>query len=390
MAYSNTYSFDSCVATDLLLCNEETKGLCFDDDDFVDQNFQSNGDKGMSFGIGSDSEPLISLPCLSEECIGWMVEREKEHLPRHDYLNRLRSGELDINFRTKALDWMFKACTYYSFGELCLYSAMSYFDRFLSVYELPVCSLLKGNKTWAVQLLAVACLSLAAKIEEVNVPSTVDLQAGEPKFLFEGKTIQRMEILVLSQLNWKIKAYTPCNYIDFYLGKMNDGEFPSGPLIFRSLQIILSTIQGIDFLEFRPSEIAAAVAIYVSGEIEVAIHIDKALSGFIGVDKTKVVKCLELIQDSESFSRTTTAAATTTTSTTTTVTSENVGNATVSSSLVPHSPNGVLEAACLSYKSDERTVESCPSSSHTSPDTKRRKLDQTPTLENGGESSTHE
>lgn len=69
-------------------------------------------------------------------------------------------------------------------------------------------------------------------------------QAGVPKFLFEGKTIQRMEILVLNSLNWRIKAYTPCNFIDYYLRKMNEGGFPLGPVIGRSLRIILTTIEG--------------------------------------------------------------------------------------------------------------------------------------------------
>ncbi|XP_011100011.1 cyclin-D4-1-like [Sesamum indicum] len=363
-------SFD-CAATDLL-CDEGSKGLCFDDDDddgglfepFNDQSHhQSNGEKEVIFSNGGpDSEALMYLPCLSEECICWMVERERVHLPRDDYLSRLRSGELDIRLRRKALDWMFKACAHYNFGELCLCSAMSYVDRFLSVYELPVDSLERGDKRWAIQLVAVACLSLAAKIEEVNVPSTVDLQGGETKFLFEGKTIQRME---------SAEAYTPCNFIDYYLRKTNDNEFPSGPLITRSLQIILSTLEGIEFLEFRPSEIAAAVAMYVSGEIQ-ATDIDDAVSRCVGVEKERVVKCIELIQELKS-----TRGISTTTTT-------NVGNGSVSSTSEPQSPNGVLEAACLSYKSDEGTVESCPSSSHTSPDTKRRKLDQTATV--GGES----
>ncbi|XP_011097500.1 cyclin-D4-1 [Sesamum indicum] len=357
-------SFD-CGAADLL-CDEETKGLCFDDGDLVepfsDQSHQTNGEKGMSFGNGrSDSEPLILLPCLSEECIGWMVEREREHLPADDYLKRLRSGELDMSLRKEALDWMFKACAHHNFGELCLYLAMNYMDRFLSVYNLP------GGKTWAVQLVAVACLSLAAKIDEVDVPSTVDLQAGEPKFLFEGKTIQRMEMLVLNYLKWNMKSYTPFNFIEYFLRKTNHVRLPPGPLIARSIQIILSTIKGIDFLEFRPSEIAAAVAVYVSGEIQ-AMDIDKALSSSMEVEKGRVMKCLELIQDLISMSDTT---STTTTATTATA---NTATAHVSSSSVPVSPNGVLEAACLSYKSDERT-----SSSHN----KRRKLEPKTAFDGG-------
>lgn len=150
-----------------------------------------------------------------------------------------------------------------------------------------------------------------------------------PKLLFEGKTIQRMEILVLNSLNWKIKAYTPCNFIDYYLRKMNEGELPLGPVISRSLRLISSTFEGgsfvkstpldpvymkmycivlfcliewfgwmgelnaagIEFLEFKPSEIAAAVAMCVSGEMQ-AMDIDKAFSCLIGVDKVGACWCL--------------------------------------------------------------------------------------------------
>ncbi|KAL9160763.1 hypothetical protein ABFS82_08G221900 [Erythranthe guttata] len=354
-------SFDCAETTTDLLCNEETKGFCFFDED--EGNSDVLVEKGVIFNNGggspSDSKTAsFRLPLLGEECIRWMVEREREHLPRDDYVSRFRCGQLDFSLRRQALDWMFKACGHYNFGEMCLYSAMNYLDRFLSVYELPVCSLKRGNEIWAIQLVAVACLSIAAKIEEVNVPSTVDLQVGRPKFLFEGKTIQRMEMLVLSRLSWKIKAYTPFNFIDYYLTKMNNGEFPSRDSIDRSLRIILSTIEGIEFLEFRPSEIAAAVAVHVvSGETQQEIGI---LDSFVGIDKGRVVKCYELIKEMGSKN----------------ITTSNYLN----SRIEPDSPNGVLEAGvCLSCnnKSDEiRTVESCPtsSSSHTTPNNKRRKI----------------
>ncbi|GFY94065.1 similar to CYCLIN D4;1 [Actinidia rufa] len=111
--------------------------------------------------------------------------------------------------------------------------------------------------------------------------------------------------------------------------------------------------EGIDFLEFSSSEIAAAVAISVSADIH------KAVSSLIHVEKGRVLKCVDLIQDLELVSGT-----------------SNV----TSFSSVPQSPIGVLDAACLSYKSDELTVGSCANSSHSSPDTKRRKLD-TPSQE---------
>ncbi len=43
---------------------------------------------------------------------------------------------------------------------------------------------------------------------------------------------------------------------------------------------------GIDFLEFKPSEIAAAVAISVSGELQ-AVDVVGAISCFTHVEKVK-------------------------------------------------------------------------------------------------------
>ncbi|KAA8530775.1 hypothetical protein F0562_005457 [Nyssa sinensis] len=345
-------NFD-CAASNLL-CTE-TNNLCFDDLDSVaidDQTHQINNQKRLC--SIDRSEPLIALPLQSEESFGLMVDKERELMPKDDYLKRLRSGDLDLGVRREALDWIWKAHAHYSFGPSSVCLSVNYLDRFLSFYELP------RGKTWTVQLLAVACLSLATKMEETEVPMTVDLQVGEPKFVFEGKTIQRMELLVLTTLKWRMQACTPCSFIDYFLRKINDGQLESGSLISRSVQLILSTIKGIDFLEFRPSEIAAAVAISVSGEIQ-AINIDKAVACFIHVEKGRVLKCVELIQDLTLISGST-----------------NLASASVPS--VPQSPVGVLDAACLSYKSDDITVGSCANSSHSSPDTKRRKLD-TPSQE---------
>ncbi|XP_051117383.1 cyclin-D4-2-like [Andrographis paniculata] len=358
----NSSSFDYCAEPDLL-CDEETNvSLCFDAD------ASQPSDHLHLPNVVPESGPSILSPCLSEESVAWMVERENLHLPRNDYLKRLRSGDLDLSFRREALDWIFKASSHHSFGELCLYLASNYLDRFLSVYSLP-----KG-KVWAVQLVAVSCLSLAAKIDEVNVPLMVDLQAGEPKYLFEGKTIQRMEMLILSYLNWNMKSYTPLDYIDYYLAKVNsaDHRCPNGSLslLQRSTQIILSTVKGIDFLEFKPSEIAAAVAVHVSRERR-AIDIDKALSSFLQVEKARVGKCLELIQDLISTRMTMTSS----TTTMTTITTTGEGSISISPRTVPCSPNGVLDAAFYSYENGERTVGSCPSPS-SSHNAKRRKLEE--------------
>ncbi|KAJ6730293.1 CYCLINS [Salix viminalis] len=287
----------------------------------------------------------------SDECLVLMVEKECQHLPSGDYLKRLRNGDLDMGARKEAVDWIAKVHAHFGFGPLCAYLSINYLDRFLSAYELP-----KG-KAWMMQLLAVACLSIAAKMEETDVPLSLDLQVGESSFVFEARTIQRMELLVLTTLGWRMQAITPFTFIDYFLGKINNDQTPPKSLILQSIHLILSTIRGIYFLEFRPSEIAAAVAIAVVGETK-TVDAEQAISALTQpIQKERVLKCFQLIHDLSLFGG-------------------SVKGTSASLVSVPQSPIGVLDAACFSYTSDHTTVEPCADSSHNSPDAKRRKIDK--------------
>ncbi|XP_010417008.1 PREDICTED: cyclin-D2-1-like isoform X2 [Camelina sativa] len=338
-----------------LACGETSESWIIDNDDDETNSgggFMNNHQlfgKDDNFG-GNGSIPMMgsSSTSLRQDRIREMLEKEIEFCPGADYVKRLRSGDLDLSFRNQALDWIFKACAHYHFGHLCICLSMNYLDRFLTSYELP------KDKAWAVQLLAVSCLSLAAKMEETDVPQIVDLQVGDPKFVFEAKTIKRMELLVLNTLNWRLQAITPFSFIDYFVDKISNHVSENS--IYRSSRFILNTTKEIEFLDFRPSEIAAAAAVSVSisGETE-CIDDEKAMSKLIYVKQERVKKCLNLMRS---------------------LTGENVsGNSLLQGEqprlearVVPHSPIGVLEATCLSYKSEERTVESCTNSSQSSPD----------------------
>ncbi|KAJ4902781.1 Cyclin-D2-1 [Raphanus sativus] len=351
--------------TENLTCGETSDSWITDNDDetipgggFTNDNHQLFS-KDDNFN-GHGSIPMMGSPSSSssprEERIREMLEREVEFSPGDDYLKRLRSGDWELRVRNQALDWILKACAHYNFGTLCICLSMNYLDRFLASYDLP------KDKTWAVQLLAVSCLSLAAKMEESDVPQTVDLQVGDPKFVFEAKTIKRMELLVLNTLNWRLQALTPFSFIDYFIYKTNGHV--SENLIYRSSQFILNTTKAIEFLDFRPSEIAAAAALSasISGEIK-CIDDDKTLSDLTYVKQESVKGCLSLMRS---------------------LTGDNVPGAAnlspqkprLAARVVPVSPIGVLEATCLSYKSDERTFESCTNSSQSSPDSNKRRRKQ--------------
>lgn len=94
-----------------LLC-DESKDLCFDDldhDHHDDQHHHDEFDDHKEpFFYEIKSQPLMVFPEQSDEAFASMVEREREYLPKDDYLARLRCGELDFNVRGEAFDWIFK------------------------------------------------------------------------------------------------------------------------------------------------------------------------------------------------------------------------------------------------------------------------------------------
>lgn len=55
-------------------------------------------------------------------------------------------------------------------------------------------------------------------MEEINVPPLSLFQTEE--FNFESKTIQRMELLVLNTLEWRLSSVTPFAFLNFFIKKM--------------------------------------------------------------------------------------------------------------------------------------------------------------------------
>lgn len=92
-------SFD-CVSS--LLCSEET--IVFDDNDY-------GGPMGMfhrHHNRSDNDENANGLPLQSDECLALMLEKECQHIPAGDYLNKLRTGDLDSRARKEAIDWIEK------------------------------------------------------------------------------------------------------------------------------------------------------------------------------------------------------------------------------------------------------------------------------------------
>lgn len=160
----------SLTLLDALYCEEE-KWLEEEEEESEVYSSNDNDDNNPSlfplFLLDQDlfweDEELLSL--FSKE------EQQKQEPHYLDLVGGLEGGDSSLRLaRREAVDWVLKVNAHYGFTALTAVLAINYLDRFLSSLSF------QRDKPWTIQLVAVTCLSLAAKVEETQVPLLLDLQ----------------------------------------------------------------------------------------------------------------------------------------------------------------------------------------------------------------------
>ncbi|GKV19806.1 hypothetical protein SLEP1_g30024 [Rubroshorea leprosula] len=225
-----------------------------------------------------------------------LIDSEVHHMPPPDYLRRCRDRAIDVTARQDSINWILKVHAYYDFRPVTALLSVNYFDRFLSSHSLPL------PNGWPFQLLSVACLSLAAKMEETEVPLLLDLQLFEPRFVFEPGTIQRMELRVMAALNWRLRSITPFDYLHNFISMLPSSSSqmpdPSSRVLSASSDLIIGTTRVIDFLGFTPSTIAAAAVLSAAGlNSRIQDAPDSFLHQYQSINRNMVRSCHQLMEE---------------------------------------------------------------------------------------------
>ncbi|XAR48421.1 hypothetical protein NMG60_11031243 [Bertholletia excelsa] len=156
--------------------------------------------------------------------------------------------------RSDAIAWILKTSQSFGFQYQTAYLTVTYFDRFLSR------RVIDREKRWAICLLQVACLSLAAKMEHRRAPAPSEFQLED--YDFDRKMINRMELLVLSTLEWRLISVTPFPYIHYFARKFStEGSPPPENIISTAVEHILAVTRDEDFMCRRPSAMAGAATL---------------------------------------------------------------------------------------------------------------------------------
>ncbi|MCO5608973.1 hypothetical protein L7F22_063192 [Adiantum nelumboides] len=278
-----------------LLCTEGSH-----ESDCEDNAGSSNGDL-----LGGGKAVFYMPPLEDDDFIFLLMQKEGSQMNEiRGYIDSYQGKGAELRLRAQMVNWM-----------------------------------LYRGETWLLQLVATGSISLAAKLQETEVPLLVDLQVGDIEHVFESCTIQRMELLIMSTLNWEMISATPFSYLHYLLQKCDFLSGFSQVLISRSEELILHSSKGkkrsrlwvlmVDyltlscscsacfrFLAYSPSVVAVASLTEV---MEWACLMDEMLQGerFWTSPSNKVA-----------FSK----------------------------SSAPQSPMGVLDAACFSSESCDRTL----------------------------------
>lgn len=162
---------DSTVLFDALYCSEENWEEELTEDYSCEEKYQEQEDTRWSSLVSTNK--LNPLPVLLKQDLSWDDEELSSLLSKQEENHLCKVIETDPSLsvaRRKAVEWMLKVISHYSFSAVTAVLAVNYLDRFLFSFHY------QREKPWMIQLASVACLSLAAKVEETQVPLLLDLQ----------------------------------------------------------------------------------------------------------------------------------------------------------------------------------------------------------------------
>lgn len=283
------YQQNPTLLYDALYCSEENWVEEVREDCFQDEL------EGESY-CSNNSNKLNTFPIFLEQDLSWEDEELSSLFAKEEQNQLCKDLETNPSLaraRCEAVEWILKVNEHYSFTALTAVLAVNYLDRFLfSVH-------LQKEKPWMAQLAAVSCLSLAAKVEETQVPLLLDFQVEDSKYVFEAKTIQRMEILVLSTLKWKMNPVTPISFLDYITRRLGLEHYLCLEFLKRCERMVLSILADSRSMPYVPSVMAAATMLYGIDNIEpsLAAEYQSQLLSSLRIDKDKVEDCSKFLME---------------------------------------------------------------------------------------------
>ena len=175
--------------------------------------------------------------------------------------------------RSVLISWLSFLCSKLNFTEQSLFRCVSIFDQYISRISKEEASNL--NKDY-LSLVAIACLSLATKLEEINcnyVKFLNEKVLNSPNSkVYTIKDLTTMELKILKALKYKTIYSTPLDFIEIYIeifkSVLGNNRTQVNPQIIAqiknySINLVKNNINNEIYLTYSTSQLAYACFIQV-------------------------------------------------------------------------------------------------------------------------------
>lgn len=196
--------------------------------------------------------------------------------------------------RRATVKWILETRGHFGFCHRTAYVAIAYFDRFSRRRCVD-----RSVMPWAARLLAMACVSLAAKMDEYRAPALSEFRAdGDYEFCCDS--IRRMELLVLSTLDWRMGAVTPFDYLPCLSSRLRRGNGGGGGglVAVKAAALIFSAAEASSVLDYRPSTVAVAAVLAATHGVLTKEALESKMSSLSPpclLDKEDVYPCYTMM-----------------------------------------------------------------------------------------------
>ncbi|XP_059157731.1 G2/mitotic-specific cyclin-A-like [Physella acuta] len=200
--------------------------------------------------------------------------------PQRDYMNR--QTDVSTSMRNILVDWLVEVGEEYKLQRETLFLAINYIDRFLS---------LVGVHRPKLQLVGTASMFIAAKYEEIYPPDVAEFVYITDDTYTRAQVL-KMESVILKLLDFKVAVPTINWFCERFLSLV---DMPDKAKSLAFFLTELSLIEVEEFLDYRPSMIAACAIILARSTLKIGepwpSNIEKH-SGYSLNDLKDCVQCL--------------------------------------------------------------------------------------------------
>ncbi|XP_047318959.1 cyclin-D5-1-like [Impatiens glandulifera] len=242
----------------------------------------------------TSSSSSCSISEIDDEYFQALIERETLFDSNHFTSKDVSTSSWLKSARLEAIKWILNTREFFGFQFSTAYLSLAYFDHFLSRRSID------EGKLWAVQLLSIACVSLAAKMEEMKAPVLTQFQTDDDDYKFEWSSIQRMELLVLSHLQWKMHLITPFSYLHYFITKLcvDFRDCSLQDFVSMAVDYILTITREVNLVEIRPCVVAMAAILAADDDQLTRKAMEtkmSSISSWNSILKEQVCRCYDLM-----------------------------------------------------------------------------------------------